>query len=332
MRVSNGERGSVIIMVAIAMLVFLGFSALTVDAGYLYFKKTELQGYADAAALAAGKEFDGVNQNATIAKAVEYAEKNGLIVTLLGSGGHTAAIEHSNGAVGYMDVTFPNGNVKVVMNTENETFFARVLGSNASTVAVSAVAGRGNLTSYNGENLVPIAVEDRAFVEGQEYNLNYGPGDGSSGNYGYVNLDTYLGPEEPEVNMDKSVTNFSSYLKDGYDGDVTSFEVGGTFYTNTGVAEGHIKPAFNNLPRIVVVPIVETLEDMSGTSERITIIGFARFEITEYIKNAKKEENMTEEEKKQDKIIVGKFLEMITLGPSGSQTSDYLAQAVRLIE
>lgn len=314
------------------MLVFLGFSALAVDGGYLYFKKTELQGFADASALAAGKEYDGTNQSTAIAKAVDYAEKNGLIVSIPGPDGHTAAVEHPNGAMGYMDVTFPDGNVKVVMNTENETFFARVLGSDSSTVAVSATAGCGNLTSYNGENLVPIAVEDREFVKDQEYNLNYGPGDGSSGNYGYVNLDTYLGPGEEEVNMDKSITNFSDYLKDGYDGDVTSFETGGTMYTVTGIGEGHVKPAFNHLPRIVILPIVETLADMTGTSERITIIGFAEFEITKYIKNPNKDDSLTEEEQDLDKIIIGVFKEMILSGTSGTGSSDYLAQAVRLIE
>lgn len=334
MKFSNEDTGSVMIMVAIAMIVFLGFSALAIDGGNLYFKKTELQGIADAAALAGGKEYNGTDQTSAILKAVDYARKNNLTVTYPDpAGSYTAVIENANGETGYMDVSFPSNNVKVVMNLACENYFAKILGSDSSDVAVAATAGRGNLAVYNGENLVPIGVENREFVQNQEYNLTYGPGEGFSGNYGYVNLDTYLPPGAEETNTDKSVTNFSTYLLNGYTGD-TQFEVGGTVYTVTGIGEGHVKPAFNPsiLPRTVIVPIIESLGTMSGTSERITIIGFAKFEITDYIKNPNKRDDLTEEEKNLDKIIVGVFKEMILTGSGSAEESPYLAQAVRLIE
>ena len=48
----ESERGLVAIIVAICLVVLLGFGAFAVDVGFLYMKKNELQNAADAAALA----------------------------------------------------------------------------------------------------------------------------------------------------------------------------------------------------------------------------------------------------------------------------------------
>ena len=58
------NRGATAIIVAISLLVLIGFLALAVDVGYLYGTKNELQNTADAAALAAtrklGDIYDGM--------------------------------------------------------------------------------------------------------------------------------------------------------------------------------------------------------------------------------------------------------------------------------
>ena len=46
------QKGAVIVMVAILMVVLIGCAALAVDVGYLYVARTELQRAADAGALA----------------------------------------------------------------------------------------------------------------------------------------------------------------------------------------------------------------------------------------------------------------------------------------
>ncbi len=48
----NGERGAVSVLVAILMVVLLGFAALAVDIGVLYAERTQLRNGADAAAIA----------------------------------------------------------------------------------------------------------------------------------------------------------------------------------------------------------------------------------------------------------------------------------------
>ena len=50
------SQGSVLVLVSLLLVVFLGISALAIDVGYLTTTKNELQNVADAAALAATGE------------------------------------------------------------------------------------------------------------------------------------------------------------------------------------------------------------------------------------------------------------------------------------
>jgi Flp pilus assembly protein TadG len=63
MRNSTGQRGVVLPLVALLMVVLLGFAAFAVDMGYLYVVKNELQNAADAAALAGASVLFTDNQN-----------------------------------------------------------------------------------------------------------------------------------------------------------------------------------------------------------------------------------------------------------------------------
>jgi len=48
----ESERGAVAVMVALLLVVLLGFGALAIDASMLYAQKIQLQNGSDAAALA----------------------------------------------------------------------------------------------------------------------------------------------------------------------------------------------------------------------------------------------------------------------------------------
>ena len=50
--IGKDQRGSVAIIVALSLLMLLGFGALAVDLGYVMLVKNELQNAADAGALA----------------------------------------------------------------------------------------------------------------------------------------------------------------------------------------------------------------------------------------------------------------------------------------
>lgn len=60
------ERGAVAIIVALAMVVLVGFAGLALDLGKLYVAKSELQNSADACALAAARELTGASTNQLI--------------------------------------------------------------------------------------------------------------------------------------------------------------------------------------------------------------------------------------------------------------------------
>lgn len=67
LKAKNGERGAVVIIVAICLTMFIGFAALAIDIGHLYVVKNELQNAADAGALAGARvlyEDDGQSVNA----------------------------------------------------------------------------------------------------------------------------------------------------------------------------------------------------------------------------------------------------------------------------
>lgn len=57
------ERGAVAIIVALSMVVLIGFAGLALDLGKLYVARSELQNSADACALAAIQELTGANTN-----------------------------------------------------------------------------------------------------------------------------------------------------------------------------------------------------------------------------------------------------------------------------
>ena len=76
---AHHERGAVAVIVALSMVVILGFVALAVDAGAMYGERAELQTAADAAALAVAQECASggtctAEANKDLAK--KYAEAN----------------------------------------------------------------------------------------------------------------------------------------------------------------------------------------------------------------------------------------------------------------
>ena len=76
-RLWRQELGQGLVLAALAMLVILGFAAITVDVGYWFAQKGEVQKAVDAAALAGAWELPD-DSVAAAAKAQEYLLKNGV--------------------------------------------------------------------------------------------------------------------------------------------------------------------------------------------------------------------------------------------------------------
>jgi Flp pilus assembly protein TadG len=75
----KNNRGQILVLVAISLVVLLGFAALAIDVGYFYHTKNQLQGAADAAALAGAIMLDTASTPTSIAprqEAWKFACKN----------------------------------------------------------------------------------------------------------------------------------------------------------------------------------------------------------------------------------------------------------------
>src|SRR4029078_927226 len=72
MRETSGERGQVLPLVAIALVAFLGICAFSIDVGYAYYAKRQLQSAVDAAALAGAQDLP--NATLAFATAQEYGD------------------------------------------------------------------------------------------------------------------------------------------------------------------------------------------------------------------------------------------------------------------
>lgn len=312
------ERGSVIVLVTLTMVALIGFAALAVDGGYIYYRHTQLQDIDDAIALAAATEYqstDSSTQDLAINKAKEYAEHNGLVITP-GDGTHTAAFINSSGEQGFMDVKFNPDYIQVDLHLEPNLFFARVFNKTKASIPVSAKVAKGNMSTY-GKELYPVGVEENEnFEKDQIITLSCGPSEGTSGNYGFVNLDSFL-PEGSTDTNNAGTTNFGDYLKTGYTGS-TTFEVGGSINTITGEKVGTVDKALEDQAgKEIILPIINTFVDATGT-ERVTIVCFAKFELVAY--------------DKATKIMTGKFIEYIGVGPTTGESSDFAAEGLSLIE
>jgi hypothetical protein len=135
----DGNRGQVLVIFALLLLVLLGFAALAIDVGHMYSVRHELQRSADSGALAGASAFteggwdnnDPANPTMAAAdqRAREYASKDVVSTAPLNPAAEVA-------------VHFDRGidRVRVVASRNVPLFFARVLGMDNYVISAQAVA------------------------------------------------------------------------------------------------------------------------------------------------------------------------------------------------
>ena len=143
-RVLRSQRGSVLVLTALATGVMLGMVALAVDVGMLLQERTKLQAVADAAALAAAQDLP--DEPTVKTTAVYYGDLN--------HPGHGLLIDPAEVKIGYWEKSsrtfFPDSlpanavEVSVRRNTQrgnaHPTIFARVLGWTEVPISTHAIA------------------------------------------------------------------------------------------------------------------------------------------------------------------------------------------------
>lgn len=154
-RILGNERGSVLALAVLALIVLLGMAALAIDLGMLYTARGEAQRSADAGAHAGARVFLLAPANWTGAReqAREYAELNQVRSEVL------EVLDED------IDVIPDSQKVRVRVHRNSArgnpvtTLFARVLG--IGTVDLGAVAAAQSWPSDGTDCMLPFAIPDR---------------------------------------------------------------------------------------------------------------------------------------------------------------------------
>lgn len=134
----SAERGQVLAIVALAIVVLIGFAGLAADVGLIYGSRRQMQTAADATAVAGANALQGSSSVAAgyITAAQDAASMNGFNNTTSGV------------SVSVSQVSCPNAAgqqcVKVDVSQPQPTYFLRVLGYNTISVRTEAIAGGVN--------------------------------------------------------------------------------------------------------------------------------------------------------------------------------------------
>lgn len=184
------RRGNIVAMTAVLMIVMIAFVALSVDIGYLYTVRNELQRSADAAAIAATWELidkDGQAGTETADSLSTNARTKAALYASLNKVGNAApGLASDDVNVGYMSnpsdpngamVATPNGKLPNAVfvrvqrtssqNGQVPLFFARAIGfSQQAETAQATAAFRSGLSGFtmpsDGSNLniLPFALDE----------------------------------------------------------------------------------------------------------------------------------------------------------------------------
>ena len=256
----TGKRGSVILIVALAMTVLMGSAALVVDVGMAYSEKAHLANTLDAAAIAGAME---LIENPDQARAVteQYLVANNV-----------------NPANAIITIDPDEGSVLVEATVQVDHYFARVLGNDSSDVGGRSKALAGQISSVIEKNIKPFAVQDTvAYVKGKDYRIKSSASELSiveegnnkvTGRFGYANI---TGDGNQGVNPNKDVI---PYIEGGL---VSTLKVGDPIYTATGNMSSII-PSVENIislysshtvdtpgsPRIWLIPTISDIPEKNN--------------------------------------------------------------------
>lgn len=302
------ESGASLVIVAIAMVVLLGFAAIAIDGGRLYVEKSRQQKVLDAAVLAGAQRLP-VSQEEAVEVAKEYASKNNIplrdedIIT-----------------------TGPDF-IEIRKTVEKELTFAKVLNIDSTQFPVVAAAKIGG-DLVRREGVVPVGIEYDEFEVGEPYVMHFQPGNSDNksvnGNFGFLNIDKDYAVD---YNLRDSI-KYGTELEISEDGETWT-------WTKTGLSWGQVQQGFqyridqdsgssdcgsyltadNSCSRLVYVPIVETYEDSNGTT-LVKIVGFAAFWI----------ESIGQHQ------VNGRFVRTISIGEFGELEEDFGVYRVTLVK
>jgi Putative Flp pilus-assembly TadE/G-like/von Willebrand factor type A domain len=132
----RNERGQVVVLVVVMLVVLLGFAALVIDVGYAYYAHRQLQASADAAALAGAQELP--NQARAIAVARDYSSSEGAKNEHHDIPDVQTTVETK--CINSIPGCDPVNAVVVLERAPTKTFFAGLFGIDSFTIKAKATA------------------------------------------------------------------------------------------------------------------------------------------------------------------------------------------------
>jgi Flp pilus assembly protein TadG len=300
-RKRTGERGSILVIVAAAMVAIFGLAALGTDIGVIFVERQRLSAAADAAALSGAQLLPG-DVDGAVATAREVLAKNGIDPTRA-------------------EVTVAEDRRHLTVNLSRTVSmtFARVIGMTQVEVPGSATVEVANLSGYSGA--APLGVPRADWQIGEQVYLKVDPDEGSisPGNYQALALGK------------NGASAYEQNLMYGYDGWI---RIGDWLDTEPGNMAGPTARAVRyrisqdpdstyltvkrNSPRLIVVPILEDF-NVNGKGQ-VHVVGFGLF----FLENAY-------DSGKNKGQVVGRFLRFYTEGEGSLSAPDFGAYTTKLI-
>lgn len=291
----RGERGVMIIWLALFLLVLIGFGSLSVDVAKLATTRTQLQNAADAAALAGASALDPTTgvivQPTAIGRAQTSAVSNKAFID-----------EPQPVVLAAADVTFPTPTrckVKVRREGANGvvTTLAQVVGLKKLEVTATATAKIDTVgTVLCG--ILPLGVSPQGnqnFLVGcnHTYTLKSGSGGGGGGQYGAVDFPQCVNTGDCAGMPSTGANTFRCLMKYGY---CCPISIGDVVKTESGNMAGPTRQAIDyrfdadacsdqgicyteylarggSGQRVVLIPITTPV----AGNANVTILGFSAF-------------------------------------------------------
>ncbi|MCW2921823.1 MAG: putative Flp pilus-assembly TadE/G-like [Thermoleophilia bacterium] len=280
---STRENGQAIIVFVIFLTVLLGFVAVLVDGGMSYVERRDMQGTADAAALAAVRELPTSATQANN-RAHEYV---------------TTRNADAKGTLRSIQFSDSNRQVRVTVGKSGTQNFGALLGLDAPDIAASATARVQMMGARPG--MLPIAFMRDRFTIGHNEEIKWDdPGGGNRG---------AIAPQkQPNCSEASGANDFRDLIKgDAHGGiDACATAIAETLDTEPGQMSGATRQGFDarlagnnqtfddvfkidpvtgfhtiedtDSPRIGIVPIIENVNGTNnwpnGRSAPIRILGY----------------------------------------------------------
>lgn len=206
------DRGQILVIVAVGMVVLLGIGALVVDLGMSWMLRREEQNAADPGAIAAAR-YIPVDNPLSISAGIQtqmdtaaclYAKENGFF-----AGDDSTCSAARTASPPQLEVNYPPsaqagtyaghpGRVEVIIRTEHDGFFSAIFGRSSATVAAGAVAAneQGQANSASLVALDPTTCKAGS-VSGNNTSVVIEPlVAGTIGGYVHINSECSSGPPD----------------------------------------------------------------------------------------------------------------------------------------